>query len=280
MNAPDPDELRSCPMNDQAVAWALHALEPDEEQAMRTHLPGCRSCRDMVRETELLMGELGASVEPADPPARLRDNILAAAAETPQARPVETSVAEEPDSGGVATGGAVVRPASSHGPRRWTGSRRRLVAAAVAVVAVLGAAGGLVVHNMQGQQRDVQIAQPQTLDGLVGQLQGPGTSRATLSTSAGEAVAAVLVSPSERTVVTAGLAPNNRADTTYVVWGLGSGDPRPLGAFDVLAPGPGVHEVGAVAAGPAFSSYAISLEPGRSLPATPTTVVASGAVQT
>ncbi|MFD1519380.1 anti-sigma factor domain-containing protein [Pseudonocardia yunnanensis] len=267
-------------MNDQAVAWALQALEPDEEQAMRTHLPGCRSCRDMVRETELIMGELATSVEPADPPARLRDNILAAAAETPQARPVETSVAEEPESGGAAAGGAVVRPASRGGARRWTGSRRRLVAAAVAVVAVLGAAGGLVVHNMQGQQRDVQIAQPQTLDGLVGQLQGPGTSRATLSTSTGEAVAAVLVSPSERTVVTAGLPPNNRADTTYVVWGLGTGDPRPLGAFDVLAPGPGVHEVGAVATGPEFSSYAISLEPGRSLPATPTMVVASGAVQT
>jgi Anti-sigma-K factor rskA len=266
-------------MNDQAVAWALQALEPDEEQAMRTHLPGCRSCRDMVRETELVMGELAASVEPADPPARLRENILAAAAETPQARPVETSVAEESDSGGAAAGGAVVRPASGGGLRWWTGSRRRLVAAAVAVVAVLGAAGGLVAH-MQGQQRDVQIAQPQTLDGLVGQLQGPGTSRATLSTSTGEAVAAVLVSPSERTVVTAGLPPNNRADTTYVVWGLGAGDPRPLGAFDVLAPGPGVHEVGAVASGPAFAGYAISLEPGRSLPATPTTVVASGAVQT
>ena len=279
MNAPGPDEPRSCPMNDQAVAWALQALEPDEEQAMRTHLPGCRSCRDMVRETERVMGELGASVEPADPPARLRENILAAAAETPQARPVETSVAEEPDSGAAATGGAVVRPASREGTRRWTGSRRRLVAAAVAVVAVLGAAGGLVVHNMQGQQ-ETQIAQPQTLDGFVGRLQGPGTSRATLSTTAGETVAAVLVSPSERTVVTAGLPPNNRADTTYVVWGLGSGDPRPLGAFDVLAPGPSVHEVGAVAGGPAFSSYAISLEPGRSLPATPTTVVASGAVQT
>jgi anti-sigma factor ChrR (cupin superfamily) len=279
MNVPGPDEPRSCPMNDQAVAWALQALEPDEEQAMRTHLPGCRSCRDMVRETERVMGELGASVEPADPPARLRENILAAAAETPQARPAETSVAEEPDSGGAATGGAVVRPASREGTRRWTGSRRRLVVAAVAVVAVLGAAGGLVVHNMQGQQ-ETQIAQPQTLDGLVGRLQGPGTSRATLSTTAGEAVAAVLVSPSKRTVVTAGLPPNDRADTTYVVWGLGSGDPRPLGAFDVLAPGPSVHEVGAVAGGPAFSSYAISLEPGRSLPATPTTVVASGAVQT
>jgi hypothetical protein len=279
MNAPGPDEQRSCPMNDQAVAWALQALEPDEEQAMRTHLPGCRSCRDMVRETELVMGELAASAEPADPPARLRDNILAAAAETPQA-PKSESLSDA--GGAVATGGGVVRPAPHGGARWWpgTGSPRRLVAAAVAVVAVLGAAGGLVVHNIQGQQRDVQVAQPQTLDGLVGQLQRPGTSRATLSTSAGEAVAAVLVSPSERTVVTAGLPPNNRADTTYVVWGLGTGEPRPLGAFDVLAPGPGVHEVGAVAAGPAFSSFAISLEPGRSLPATPTTVVASGAVQT
>jgi hypothetical protein len=283
------DEPQSCPMNDQAVAWALQALEPDEEQAMRTHLPGCRSCRDMVRETELVMGELATSVEPADPPARLRDSILAAAAETPQARPEKTSASvPESDSrsdpgGGMASGGpGVVRPAARGGVRRWRGtrSRRRLVAVAVVVVAVLGAAGGIVVNNIQGQERNSQVAQPQSLDGLVGQLERPGTSRATLSTDAGDAVAAVLVTPSERTVVTAGLPPNNRTDTTYVVWGLGTGDPRPLGTFDVLASGAAVHEVGPVAAGPAFSSYAISLEPGRSLPAAPTTVVASGAVQT
>jgi Anti-sigma-K factor rskA len=288
------DAPQPCPMNDQAVAWALHALEPDEELAMRTHLPGCRSCRDVVQETELVMGELAASVELVDPPARLRDSILAAAAETPQMRP-ETPLAKpwpgprSPDSG------SIPRRAESDGagndgrlaarerprPRRWLqpNGRRSLVTAAVAVVAVI-CVGGLALYTAQVQQQlNAQIAQSQSLADIVTQMDQPGTAHATLSTGAGEAVAAVLVIASERTVVAAGLPPNDRNDTIYVVWGLGTDNPRPLGAFDIAAPGSSVHSVGSAADGKAFSSYAISLESGRDMPATPTTVVASGAVR-
>jgi hypothetical protein len=92
-------------------------------------------------------------------------------------------------------------------------------------------------------------------------------------------VAAVLVTPAGRTVVTAGLDPNDISDSTYVVWGLGAGDPRPLAPFDVTTPGAGIHEIGDAGADRPFAAYAVSLEPGHTMPATPTTVVASGPVQ-
>jgi hypothetical protein len=272
---------QSCPMHAQAVGWALQALEPDEELAVQAHLPDCPSCRETVRETEVLVGEMGAQVEQVDPQARLRENILAEAAGTPQIRPVE---APEPEPARETTGvprfeaderdRIVVGPAGSRGS-----GRRRLVAAAVALVAVFGV-GGLTVYTLQVQeQRDAQVAQSQSLADLVTQLDRPGTTLATLSTTGGEAVAAVLTTISERTVVTAGLPPNDRGTAIYVLWGLGVGDPRPLGAFDVPTPGAGVHEVGTGAGGPAFLQYAVSLEPGRVMPAAPTVVVASGPVR-
>ena len=35
----------TCPRNEQAIGWALHSLEPDEEIAVLSHLPVCPSCR-------------------------------------------------------------------------------------------------------------------------------------------------------------------------------------------------------------------------------------------
>jgi hypothetical protein len=273
------DEPPACPMNPEAVAWALHALEPDEELAVRAHLPGCSSCRAIVRDTEQIVGALGTQVEQVEPPARLRGDILAAATRSPQVhtdpRPPDLAEAALRTGGeGSARGG---RPARAGRRPRMTG-RRRLVAAAVAAVAVLGV-GGLGVYTAQvQQQRDSQIAQAQSLADLVTQLDRPGSTHATLSTSGGEAVAAVVTTPTDRTVVTAGLPPNDHDATIYVLWGLGAGDPRPLGTFDVAAPEAGLHDMGAVTGQPAFAQYAISLEPGRAMPAAPTVVVASGAV--
>jgi len=269
-------------MNDQAVGWALNALEPDEEQTMRTHLPGCRFCRDMVRETELVMGELATSVEPVDPPTRLRDNILAQAARTPQlGREKTLATGRQPgltisDAGSPSDDRPASREQGHPHRRRLSG---RLVAAAAAVVVVVFGVGGLAVYTAQvQQQRDAQIAQSQSLADFVAQLDRPGTSHAMLSTDAGRSLAAVLVTASDRKVVTTGLPPNDRNGTIYVLWGLGAGNPRPLGSFDVTAPGSGVQGIGTPADGPAFSSYAISLEPGRDMPAAPTGVVAHGSV--
>jgi hypothetical protein len=260
------DGAPPCPLGEDAVAFALHALEPDEEAAMRSHIEGCRSCSETVRETELVAAAVGGAVEQIDPPSRLRSNLLAMAAETPQTG--------TPQAGPPEPHPRFARPRTTEARRP---TRARLLIAAAAAAVVLGV-GGLGAYTVQVQrERDALAAQAQALAGIVTQLDAPGNSHATLSTDSGQPVAAVLVTAAGRTVVTAGLDPNDASATTYVVWGLGAGDPRPLAAFDVTAPGPGFHEIGSDDGAP-FGAYAVSLEPGRTMPTVPTRVVASGPV--
>ena len=77
----------TCTRTEQAVGWALHALEPDEEIVVERHVPTCTDCSAAVRDTQAVMTQLATAVEQVDPPARLRASILDAAAATPQIRP-------------------------------------------------------------------------------------------------------------------------------------------------------------------------------------------------
>src|SRR5690349_23076996 len=77
----------ACTRTEQAVGWALHALEPDEEIDVERHVPTCAECRAAVRDTQAAMAQLATTVEQVEPPERLRASILDAAAATTQARP-------------------------------------------------------------------------------------------------------------------------------------------------------------------------------------------------
>ncbi|MGH3584877.1 MAG: zf-HC2 domain-containing protein, partial [Pseudonocardia sp.] len=104
------------------MAFALHAPEPDELADLREHLTGCPSCRATVTETELTAAELATAVEQVDPPARLRENILAQVARIPQTEPALT-----PDA--VSAAGSVVgevrrRAGQNHAGGDGSGRRR------------------------------------------------------------------------------------------------------------------------------------------------------------
>lgn len=269
----------TCTRTEQAVGWALHALEPDEEMDVERHVPTCPDCRAAVRDTEAVMTQLATAVEQVDPPARLRANILEAAAATPQIpaprrEPLPASAIPRHVGTAPPTG-----PAPS-GPGRSRRSRPgRLVAAAVAAVAVV-AIGGLGLRTFQLQQQLNSVTtQASTTADLVRELARPGVSHALLARPDGTTVAAVVLSGGRRDVYTIGLAANP-TDHIYVLWGLKdtSAAPQPLGAFDVAAHDGGMQVVGA-SSQDAFAAYAISLEPGRTLPARATDVVASGALQ-
>jgi len=65
------------PDRDDIVAFALGALEPEEERAVEAHVPSCARC---TRELEALVpavGVLGESVEQLEPPPELRERVLA-----------------------------------------------------------------------------------------------------------------------------------------------------------------------------------------------------------
>ncbi len=287
------DEWTTCERAEDAAAFALHTLEPEEEARMREHLAGCPSCRATVSDTEVAAAALGAAVEQVEPPARLRENILAQAAQTPQIRPVPARAAAGPArtaTGPGRTAGSGPRRSpdgTEPSPRRDASGpgrrRRRFVAAVLAVVAVIAVAGvgGLAAYTVRlQQQRDAQIAQTQALVDVLTQLDRPGTSHATLSTSDGRPVAMVVTTTSDRIVATAGLGPNDRNTSVYVLWGVTTdAAPQPIGTFDVdpAGDGPVVRQLGP-AGRESFLGYAISLEPGRVAPPVPTTVVASGQV--
>jgi anti-sigma-K factor RskA len=286
----------TCTRTEQAVGWALHALEPDEEIIVERHVPTCADCTAAVRDAQAVMTQLATAVEQVDPPARLRASILDAAASTPQVRP---RVAEQPPptpaprspraahptgpAGPAPSGPRPTSPLSGGRGRRL--SPGRLIAAAVAAVAVV-AVGGLGLRTVQLQQQTVQLQQQldtastqvSSTTALVQDLARPGNSHALLARPDGTAVAAVVLAGSQRTVYTIGLAANS-ADQTYVLWGLKdtSSAPQPLGVFDVDEHDAIPQSVGSPDRQP-FGAYAISLEPGRTPPAVPTDVVASGAL--
>lgn len=288
------NEFRTCPNAAEAVGWALHALEPDEELAVVMHLPSCAACRATVRETETVMAGLGGGVEQVDPPSALRARIVAEAAA--QAQP-ETVLRPRtsPESGPSETVPSrpvppvePSRPRRSDTPaptgpgrhRRWLGSRgRRALALSLAVVGVL-TVGGLAVRTTQlEQQRDVAIVQAQSVADMMAQVDQPGTSHAVLATPEGTPVGAVLVSEDQRRLVTVGLPANAVDREIYVLWGVRGDTPVALGTFDV---GTAEHDSGTLGSpGEAngFTAYAISLEPGRSAPVAPTQAVASGPVE-
>jgi hypothetical protein len=226
--------------------------------AVRPHLPRYPSCRRAVHETDPVLDRPAASPQQIDPPTGLRHEILTRAEQTPQA-----------------TSTAHVAQRRERRPR--TGGRRLL--AAVAVVGVI-AAGGLGAYTAQVRsQHDADVSRSRTLADIIVALGRPGVPHATLSTAAGRPVAAVVDSGGQRTMVTAGLAPND-PNTIYVVWGVTDAGPRPLGTFDVATAGTDVHPLDPAAPAHPDAGYAISLEPGRSAPTAPTSLVAGGPVET
>lgn len=261
-----------CTMTEQAVGWALHALEPDEEMDVLLHIPQCETCQAAVRVAEETGAQLGAAVEQVDPPPALRAAIMSAAAATPQVRggtPRHAADREAP---------RPIRPADRlERGGRWT--PRRLVGAALAIAAV-GAIGVLGVRTVVLQQQvDATTQQAAGIAELLTRLDRPGAKHAVLAkVGTTQPVAAVLVADGQSQVLAVGL-PANANDQTYVLWGLRPGAAaQPLGAFDVAGAGNGLRTVGSIAGADGFSTYAISLEPGRVAPASPTEVVAQGQV--
>ncbi len=105
-----------------AVAWVLHALEPDEDAEFAEHLADCAGCRRIVEETEEVATLLGSAVEPSEPPPALRTRILAAAeadlVSSPHPDASEALSACSPDLLAPSGRKAPSSPAAARRPRR------------------------------------------------------------------------------------------------------------------------------------------------------------------
>jgi hypothetical protein len=285
--------LPSCPRGEQAVGWALHALEPADEEVVAAHLPICHACREMVRQTEQLMFLLASADEQAEPRPELGAELLATVAATAQT-PVER---REPSLPNVPWGApatmvagrslwhpvrATVRSATAdRAEARRGAARRRRATLLVATVlfAVIGF-GGIIAHLLDGapapptSQSQVEEAQ-RVLD----QARQRGARHALLAAPTGAPMAVVLLDSTERRIVPVGLPVNEADHTTYVLWGLGAGEPVALGTFDVAPDMREARPVGSMPRVDSYSGYAVSLENGRKVPnSSSSIIIASGQV--
>ncbi len=276
-----------------AVGWVLHTLEPDDEADFVLHRAGCERCAVAVAEAEETLGFLAVAVTPVDPPPRLRRRLMDAVAEdgTAVSPPIDEVEPPQEDDGTVDDhAGGTDATADETTADETTAdvvplaARRRRVSRLLAVAAVavtIAVVGGLVVANQQlRSERDAQAAAAAENARVVEVLHDagtPGVAHASLADPQGAMVGLVVdAGTGPRLLATALDA--NRSDQIYVLWGLVGSTPTALGTFDVSGQGPVVSSVPSSAEAPPYGAFAVSLEPGRTAPASPTEIVASGQV--
>jgi anti-sigma-K factor RskA len=226
-----------------AAGYALHALEPEDEATLLAHLPGCAACRAEVDAGEAALAELAYTL-PGTPPAGLRDTILAGKAE-PEERPA--------------------RVVQLHPRRSPARTAPWLLAAAASVVAVAVAVGNLGLRHDVRDTR-TQLASARQVLACAG---GPHCDVHWLASPDGTRRAAVLVDGTHARLVVDGLARNDKAHEEYVLW-----QRRPTGTmvavrgFDISTSR--ITDLDAGTLSEPYTGFAVSREPGRTLPNVPT----------
>lgn len=231
-----------------APGFVLGALDAADMAAVHEHLIGCRDPHPELRELGGVLPYLATSLEPVEPPARLRAAVIAAAQADLAAHPRSAEVAGSrvatirrtipaPESGAVeaeaaeqVNGAMVVSLTSARRSRRrralaWT----TRVAAAAAVVAVVAYGFGVIREPGAGPSAGPSF-----------DYKGQGTVYAGLTPQASSHAAglAVLKPSGHLYVYVNGLAPTT-GDQVYMVWVTAAKDTILAGYFTVNAQGDG-----------------------------------------
>lgn len=225
-------------VHDLVGAYAVDALPEEERRFFERHLDDCAQCRGEVGELQVTAALLGAAAEEA-PPEGLRDQVLAAAAVTPQER-AESSQASGGMAAAAPTGARA--PAAPSGPAAsasaW-GARERIrqLLPAVAAVIVLGVAGVTVVATQAG-------VAPAPEDGLAALVAAPDARIVDLRAPEGSTAKLVWSAEREEAIfLTDGLqaAPQGQA---YALWIIAGDSPPALaGMFRPDADGQARHVI-------------------------------------
>ena len=205
-----------------AAGHALHALEPEDEQAFVRHLDSCARCAADLVEHRATLTHLAYAPAAADPPpallAGIRAGVMASGREAtfPEAAPVQPDAPVADLS--KARDARRMRRAST-----WLG-----VAAALALVVSLG-----VWNTSLRSDRDQQVAYGERVAAALDRMTD-ATDTIPLH-SGDEVVAVAVVRGADMSIIVDGL-PVNEEGTTYVLWGeTTDGDKLAVGAFDVAA---------------------------------------------
>lgn len=175
-------------------AHALDALDPADAAAVDAHLAGCESCRAAFDEALETAAALTLSVPPAQPPADLRERILAAARATQRDAAVAAPVAA-----------AASAPAAKRQRRRFSEifTPSRNFAAAFAIAAAL-----LGVLYVSERDKASTLQAERDNSALVGQaLAAPGAQVVPLSGPNGEGGGALVLAADRKPLVVSDLLP-------------------------------------------------------------------------
>jgi anti-sigma-K factor RskA len=235
------DELR-----DSVAVFALNALDPDEARELEAHLATCEECRAALETFRRSAADLATGAPQVDPPAALRDPIMAVvkaeAGEAPRVVPIAPA--------------RTVPPAR----RGWIAA----LAAAAALIVVLGAMAVSLSQRLAAVNARL-TAQEQVLALLA----SPTASTASLVGSV-QANVRFVYAPDRRqgALVVSDLGDPGQ-EFVYQLWLIAGQEPESAGVF---RPVPGRPIVVPVAAD--FSRYqavAISVERGPAGAPRPTT---------
>lgn len=281
-------------VRDLAPAYVLHALEPEDEAAVRSHLGSCRRPHPELADLGGAAAVLAEAVEPVEPPSALRARILDAARAEPrtgrEATYGQPAHGEPPRPEGTRREGtrrealrATDRPVApvvdlSARRRRWVDASPAtwaLRAAAVVAIVVLGAWNAL----LQGQVSALDRFRS-TVAAVADAGAQPGALSATLMGDAQPSARGVAAVRTDGTILLAmaGLEPTQGSEV-YEAWVVpAAGAPVPVGSFTVASDGTGVLTSGhgPVAAG---SGIALTREPGPGATTPTMPIVSKGATQ-
>jgi anti-sigma-K factor RskA len=214
-----------------AGAYVLGALTPVEEAAVRAHLASCGEPHEEIAELGGVLPALAESVPIVEPPAGLKDRIMAAAAADLAVRQGSAATGA-PLTASTPAGVPVAFPSGDEREARRARFSRGTwilrIAAALAIVALGG--WNLILQNQLNAAKSYEESVAVVLDAAA----QPGSLTAILTADGdtGSGLAAVSAT-GEVTLAMQDLAPTS-GDTVYEAWVIGSdGVPVPIGSFKV-----------------------------------------------
>lgn len=196
-------------IQDSLAAYLFGASDADEAELVRTHLEGCASCQLVARRLQRAIDAMPLGSDTVQPPARLRQRILSAAAvsrQSTRSRPQRARILRIP----------------GRAPRRLGAATLRL-GAAVGAAAILAFALGAGLGFGVGRSIAPQGQPAQT----VAQFTLTGTGSMT-----GAQGRAYVVQPRGLTLVQFSGLPEPGHGDVYEMWLLpANGQPVPAGVF-------------------------------------------------
>jgi hypothetical protein len=197
-------------------AYALDAVEGDEEADLREHLAECPRCRSELSALVEAAAALGdqASDQAANAPVGVWDQISGQIAAQPPPLRLMTA---------VSAGQATVQPVAP-----W---RRRAVAFAAAAAVVACAFLGWDVMHLDSRVAKMQaaIASNGVAQAAAAAALAPHSHRLELASSNGVTEAEVVILPSGQGYVLSSSLPHLGAGRTYQLWGLSGTHPISIG---------------------------------------------------